>query len=118
MKSAMIPAALLLLAAPAARAQTGDHAAEIAAFARIMADIRTAAERCTGLSPDWTIVNAEKERLRIADVDYFAFRKQAAERADGTERMLGDKDVLATWCADAATRYGPQGSALPGALRR
>lgn len=99
-------------------AVAADHAAEVEAFARITADVRTAAERCSSLSPEWTIVNAKKERLHIAAIDYFAFRKEAADRVDGIGRMLGDKDVLASWCSDAATRYGPQGSELAGALLR
>ena len=41
-----------------------------------MADVRTAAERCPDLSVDWSVVNAQKERLHISDADYFAFRKE------------------------------------------
>ena len=83
-----------------------------------MADVRTAAERCPDLSIDWTAVNAEKERLRIADVDYFAFRKKAHDLASSIEDGLGDDHAVTTWCADVVARYGPRGSTAAGLLHR
>ena len=109
-------AALVALAPLGALA--ADHAAEVEAFARIMADVRTAAEVCEDLSPDWTLVNAEKERLHIADVDYFAFRKQAHDRTEVLEQRFKDEHGPASWCSEVSAAYGPQGTALTGALRQ
>ena len=95
-----------------------DHAAEVARFARIMADVRTAAEVCKGVSPDWTVVNAAKEGLHIADVDYFAFRKEAHDFADGLEEKFRAEGTFGAWCSQAVELYGAQGTSLKGALRR
>ena len=59
--------ALLVFVAPAVAAdsQPGGHVAEVEAFAGIMVDVRTAAERCPDLSVDWTAVTAEKERQTL-----------------------------------------------------
>ena len=108
----------LLLAAPGAYAQASDHASEVEAFARIMADVRTAAEVCQGLSPDWTLVNAQKERLHVADVDYFAFRKQAHDRTEALEQRFKVEHGPAGWCSDVFGLYGPQGTANAGLLHR
>ena len=112
--------ALLLLAGPvfAVEMSAGEHLAGVEAFARIMADVRTAAERCPELSVDWSAVNAEKERLHVADADYFAFRKKAHDLASGIDDDLGDDRAVAPWCVDVFARYGPQGSAKAGLLRR
>ena len=122
MKLAIIStlASWLVFAAPAygADSLTGEHMVEVEAFARIMADVRTAAERCPDLSVDWSAVNAQKERLHIADADYFAFRKEAHDLASGTDDSLGDDLAVAPWCVDVFARYGPQGSAKAGLLRR
>ena len=103
MKAATIFA--MLFAAPAAYAQAGDHNAEVATFARIMADVRTEAEGCQGLSPDWTLVNAQKERLHVADVDYFAFRKQAHDRTEVLEQRFKAEHGPAGWCSDVFGLY-------------
>ena len=110
--------ALLSLAPAGAQAAELDHSAEVRAFARIMADVRTAAEVCKGLSPDWTVVNEAKERLRLADVDYFAFRKQAADLTDELEQRFRSEGTVGTWCSEALAIYGPQGTGLAGALHR
>ncbi len=122
MKLAIIStlASWLVFAAPAYGADglTGEHMVEVEAFARIMADVRTAAERCPELSVDWSAVNAQKERLHIADADYLAFRKKAHDLASGIDDNLGDDRAVAPWCVDVFARYGPQGSAKAGLLRR
>ena len=113
-----LAAALLSLAPAGAQAAKLDHPAEVRAFARIMADVRTAAEVCKGLSPDWTVVNEAKERLHLADVDYFAFRKQAADLVDALEQRFRSEGTAGTWCSEAFGLYGPQGAGLASALHR
>ena len=117
-RTALTLASVLVLLTAPALAGDGDHAEEVTAFAHIMADVRTAVERCPDLSVDWSAVNAQKERLHIADVDYFAFRQKAHDLADGIEDGLADDRAVTPWCADVFARYGPQGSARAGLLRR
>ena len=78
----------------------------------LCADVRTAAEVCKGLSPDLTVVNETRVRLHLADVDCFAFRKQAADLVDGLEQRFRSEGTVGTWCSEAFGRYGPQGSGL------
>lgn len=112
----IVAVALIVAASPASAAD--DHSADIGLFARISADVRTAAEVCSGLSPDWTVINIEKARLHITDVDYMTFEKMAHDRAVALEQRFKADHGAKAWCAEAAGLYGPQGSALADALRR
>ena len=124
MKLAMIStlASWLVFAAPTYGADSlaGEHMVEVDAFARIMADVRTAAERCPDFYVAWTgtAVNAQKERLHISDADYFAFRKKAHDLASGMEDSRGEDLAVAPWCVNVFARYGSQGSAKAGLLYR
>ena len=109
-------ATTLFIGGPAAAAP--DHAAEVDTFARIMADVRTAAEVCKGVSPDWTVVNAAKDGLHIVEVDYFAFRKLAHDLADNLEERFRVDGTSDRWCSEAIGLYGPQGASLKDALRQ
>ena len=82
-----------------------------------MANVRTASERC-GLTIDEARVAAEKARLHVQEIDYFAFRKLAAERANLIAAELGTAAATRLWCDQQAGLYGAAGTALPGALRR
>lgn len=115
---AFLAAALAPLPAFAEDVSVSGHMAEIYAFARIMADVRTADQQCPDLVVDQQRVVAEKDRLHIADVDYFAFRKKAHDLADELEAKLNSEDAIKAWCADVFLRYGPQGTAVAGAVHR
>ena len=110
-------ATLAFAVAPSSARAEPTHAEEIAAFANLMANVRTASERC-GLTIDEERVAAEKTRLHVEDVDYFAFRKLAAERANLITAKLGTAAATRLWCDEQTGLYGAAGSALPGALRR
>ena len=115
-RRALAALAFLLVFRSVASAGTG-HAADVDAFAGIMADVRTASERCPDLVIDWTAVAKEKDRLHIEDVDYFGFRKRAHDLADGLEERLAGGEV-GTWCDEVFRRYGPEGRSVTGLVRR
>ena len=107
--------AVLLLAqdAPASLA----HKDEIATWASIMADVRTATEVCPGASMNEDRLTAAKDRLHIQDIDYFAFRVLARARADAIFARLDSPEDVRVYCSGTRGLYGPQGSAVADALR-
>ncbi len=115
-RHALAATAVLLVLRSAAVAGAG-HQADVEAFAGIMADVRTASQRCPDLMVDWAAVAKEKYRLHIEDVDYFAFRKRAHDLADGLEDRLAGSEVSA-WCDDILDRYGSEGRSSAGLVRK
>ena len=115
-RHALAAIAALLVYRSAAVAGAG-HQADVEAFAGIMADVRTASQRCPDLMVDWAAVAKEKNRLHIEDVDYFAFRNRAHDLADGLEERLAGGEASA-WCDDVIRRYGPEGRSSAGLVRK
>ena len=110
-------ATLAFAVAPSFPRAEPTHADEVAAFATLMANVRTASERC-GLQIDEERVATEKTRLHVEDVDYFAFRQLAAKRADELANDLNDATAKRLWCEEELSLYGVRGTAVPGALQQ
>ena len=113
-----IAAFCLLVLSSLSTAAATSHADEIAVFAGIMADARTAAERCSGVTINEERLAAEKQRLHIEEVDYFAFRKEARDQADALVARLRSTGARQDWCEEMIRLYGSHGAAIPNVLGR